>query len=443
MSDQPIVRARHEHTVSRRQIIAEALHVLYRLKDHGYTAYLVGGGVRDLLLQRSPKDFDIGTNATPQEIRRLFNNCVLIGRRFRLAHILFGGTVIETSTFRRPPSHDPATPDLLQTEDNEFGAPAEDAFRRDFTINGLFYNIEDFSVIDYVGGLADLDARIVRAIGDPEVRFREDPVRMLRAIRFASRLDFAIEDETMAALSRCRREILKASKPRLVEEIFRLFKFNAGERAVRLLWQTGMLEDILPEIATYLRASPDPENALLWRYLHFSAEQNGEEWEEIIVALFFPLILDRYQTTPSRISCHDLQVGIHEVITPFMDRVGVPRRVRDLVRLIITTQYRFYARGKRKNFSRSRFAAQAWFPATLKLFTINTSIFTDAAAEDLDKWQDLMRREGSDVRARELARATGNPRRRRRGGKRHHRREERAPAPEALPRSIEEAAEEN
>ena len=169
--------------------------MLYRLRTAGYKGYLVGGSVRDLLLSRSPKDFDIGTDAHPQALRKLFRNCRMIGRRFRLAHILFAnGKVVEVATFRRPP--DPVTegkgPDLLQTSDNTFGTPREDALRRDFTINGLFYDISDFSVIDYVGGLEDLEAGLIRTIGDPDIRFREDPVRMMRAVEFASRLGFAI-----------------------------------------------------------------------------------------------------------------------------------------------------------------------------------------------------------------------------------------------------------
>ncbi|MCC8180058.1 MAG: hypothetical protein LIP23_03990, partial [Planctomycetes bacterium] len=182
----PSVRCREEHRISRRDIDQDALKVLYRLSRNGYTAYLVGGGVRDLLLGRKPKDFDISTDAKPEEIRALFRNCILIGRRFRLAHIRYSDKIIETSTFRTTPqmTADPTDPaaDLFQRDDNIFGTPQEDALRRDFTINGLFYDIDTFSVIDYVGGLEDLEARRIRSIGDPCIRFREDPVRMVRAV---------------------------------------------------------------------------------------------------------------------------------------------------------------------------------------------------------------------------------------------------------------------
>jgi hypothetical protein len=204
---EPRIIPREEHPISRRDIDPDALKVLYRLRQFTYTAYLVGGSVRDLLLGRRPKDFDIGTSAHPYQIKKLFRNCWIIGRRFRLAHVRFGQNVIEVATFRRQvepgeeivqdgvPAPDPSTPEgeHLIHRDNTFGTPEEDAFRRDFTINALFYDIANFSVIDYVGGLDDLRAGVVRSIGDPHVRLREDPVRMIRAIALAARLDFTID----------------------------------------------------------------------------------------------------------------------------------------------------------------------------------------------------------------------------------------------------------
>src|SRR5438132_2307972 len=197
----PRIVPRPEHTLSRRDIDPDALKVLARLRQFDHLAYLVGGSVRDLLLGRRPKDFDIGTSAHPYEVKRLFRNCWIVGRRFRLAHVKFGPKVIEVATFRRQvaageevvqdgvPAPDPTTPEgeRLIHHDNTFGTPEEDAFRRDFTINALFYDIATFSIIDYVGGLEDLHARVVRSIGDPDVRLREDPVRMLRAIALSAR----------------------------------------------------------------------------------------------------------------------------------------------------------------------------------------------------------------------------------------------------------------
>ena len=187
----PRILSRAQHNVSRKNIDPDALKVLYRLKNGGFVAYLVGGGVRDLLLERQPKDFDVGTSAHPQQVRKLFRNCFIVGRRFRLAHVRFGRKVIEVSTFRR--AAEPEEGDTLIRRDNTFGSPEEDAFRRDFTVNALFYDIATFSVIDWVGGLEDLTARVIRTIGDPAQRFREDPVRMLRAVALAARLDFTID----------------------------------------------------------------------------------------------------------------------------------------------------------------------------------------------------------------------------------------------------------
>src|SRR5437762_7292618 len=217
----PRVVPRAEHTISRRDIDPDALKVLYRLRQSDLVAYLVGGSVRDLLLGRRPKDFDIGTSAHPSQVKKLFRNCWIIGRRFRLAHVKFGQKVIEVATFRRQvapgeevvaegvPVPDPATAEGRQLvhHDNTFGTPEEDAFRRDFTVNALAYDISDFSIIDYVGGLADLRSGVVRSIGNPDVRLKEDPVRMLRAIALAARLDFTIEPSLLASIRAHRHEI--------------------------------------------------------------------------------------------------------------------------------------------------------------------------------------------------------------------------------------------
>src|SRR5436190_11007841 len=229
---EPRVVPRAEHPISRRDIDPDALKVLYRLRQFHHVAYLVGGSVRDLLLGGRPKDFDIGTSAHPYQVKKLFRNCWIIGRRFRLAHIRFGQKVIEVATFRRQvepgeevvqdgvPAPDPTTPEgeHLIHHDNTFGTPEEDAFRRDFTINALFYDIATFSVIDYVHGLDDLRAGIVRSIGDPHVRFREDPVRMIRALALAARLDFTIDEPILEAIRTERHEITKSSPARLLEE---------------------------------------------------------------------------------------------------------------------------------------------------------------------------------------------------------------------------------
>lgn len=251
----PVVYARPDHCISRKNIDPDALKVLYRLDSLGYTAYLVGGGVRDLLMGRKPKDFDVGTSAKPNEVKRAFRNCFLIGRRFRLAHVRFGDKVIETATFRQ---NSQTVGEIIEhaadgpQEDNTFGTPETDAYRRDFTVNGLFYNIRDFSVIDWVGGVQDIRRKVIRAIGDPDIRFQEDPVRMMRAIKFSSRLGFKIERKTAAAMRRHHACILNAALPRVCEEVFRLFPYGRSAEAFRQMYACGMLGDLLPELARFI-----------------------------------------------------------------------------------------------------------------------------------------------------------------------------------------------
>jgi poly(A) polymerase len=265
----PTVYARAEHCVSRKNIDPDALKVLYRLSSLGYTAYLVGGGVRDLIMGRKPKDFDVGTSAKPNEVRKAFRNCFLIGRRFRLAHVRFGDKVIETATFRQ---NSQTVGEIIEhaaegpLEDNTFGTPETDAYRRDFTVNGLFYDIKDFSVIDWVGGMKDIEKKVIRAIGDPEIRFQEDPVRMMRAVKFASRLGFTIERKTLAAMKKYHSCILTAAVPRVCEEVFRLFPYGKSSEAFRLMWETGLLGDLLPELSARIDASGG-KKCSLWKYL--------------------------------------------------------------------------------------------------------------------------------------------------------------------------------
>ena len=265
----PVIYKRADHCISRKDIDSDALKVLYRLNSLGYTAYLVGGGVRDLLLGRKPKDFDVGTSATPNEVRKSFRNCFLIGRRFLLAHIRFGQKVIETATFRR---NSQTVGEIIEHaaegpfEDNTFGTPETDAYRRDFTVNGLFYNIKDFSVIDWVGGMKDLNKKIIRSIGDPEIRFREDPVRMMRAVKFSARLGFKIERVTTAAIKKYHSSILTAAVPRVCEEIFRLFTYGCSADAFKLLYKFGLLGDLLPELSRFID-SDGGEKSSTFRYL--------------------------------------------------------------------------------------------------------------------------------------------------------------------------------
>ena len=249
---EPSIIERADHPVSRRDIDPNVLKILYRLTNAGHIAYLVGGGVRDLMVGRRPKDFDIATSAHPQQVRALFRNSRMIGRRFRLVHVFFGPKNIEVATFRRLAEAAADVDDPMIRHDNTFGTPEEDAFRRDFTINSLFYDPRTFRVIDYAGGVPDLRSRLIRTIGDPPTRIREDPVRILRAVRFAAKMGFEIEPATRAAIETHRGDLAKASVPRLVEETFRTLGVGSGADALMLLEQLGLLDALLPAISDHL-----------------------------------------------------------------------------------------------------------------------------------------------------------------------------------------------
>ena len=262
----PVVIPRERHPISRRDIDPDALRVLNRLQESQHTAYLVGGSVRDLILGRRPKDFDIGTDAHPYQIKRLFRNCWIIGRRFRLAHIKFGTKTIEVATFRKnvpdvapaaegaesaaPPEESVVVANHhgLVHRDNTFGTPEEDAFRRDFTVNALFYDVATRAVIDYVGGLGDIERRVIRSIGDPRVRFVEDPVRMFRAAVLGARLGLDLDALVVEAIAELRPLIAKASPARLLEEYFKILRSGAAEASFRALARVRLLELMSPEL---------------------------------------------------------------------------------------------------------------------------------------------------------------------------------------------------
>jgi len=243
---------RPEHPISRVNISPNALKVLYRLKDAGYQAHLVGGGVRDLLLGREPKDFDIATDAHPEDVRRLFRNCRLIGRRFRLAHVMFGREIIEVATFRA--LHEAGADKSVQhiddegriVRDNVYGDIEGDAFRRDFTVNALYYNIADYSIIDYTGGMADIEAGLLRIIGDPDTRYREDPVRMLRVVRFATKLGFRLEAATEAPIRQLASLLGDIPPARLFDEMLKLFMSGKALANFEMLRQYNLFGQLFP-----------------------------------------------------------------------------------------------------------------------------------------------------------------------------------------------------
>jgi poly(A) polymerase len=381
------------------------------------------------LLSRVPKDFDVGTDAHPAALKKLFRNCRMIGRRFRLAHILFAnGKVVEVATFRRRP--DPAAVGgpgaLLQTSDNTFGTPREDALRRDFTINGLFYDISDFSIIDYVGGLADLEAGLIRTIGDPDVRFQEDPVRMMRAVEFASRLGFAITPDAYEAILRHRKEIAKSAPPRVTEELAQALRGGHALPTLLLMREVGLLDALLPELAAVLRQI-DPEHPrgtghLFWALLDVldAERRRGRVYEDAVLfaLLYLPIVRARVRdmTPDGEPDPNRLAVIIEETVAPLSLRMSLPRLATDRIKQALAIVGRLSHRPDAKIATR-RLAMKDAFGTALDIFEL-TTMATGLAHELVADWRAVQARI-----ARE--RASGAipppppppPRRRRRGGR--------------------------
>jgi poly(A) polymerase len=346
----PLIISRSEHPISRKMISEEALKVLYRLHRHGFLAYLVGGSVRDLLLGKVPKDFDVATNAHPHEINTLFKNSRIIGRRFRLVQIYFkGGKTIEVSTFRSR-----SVFEEIETEDGDiiradsFGTPEEDALRRDITINGLFYNIADFSIIDYIGGMIDLQRQVIRTIGDPNERFQQDPVRMIRVIRHAARTGFSIEDSTYQAIIRHRDEIRKCSPSRVRDEFIRDLKEGVAQSPLNLMLRTGLLFSLFPDfVKVFGERNPlrnrDKQFFLsLFGLVDQLVKIDRPVPESILFALFLTPFL-RAVTPEHRFLGErersiylrqTIQLAVHEIFTPY----SFPKGAREMASQILVSQ---------------------------------------------------------------------------------------------------------
>ena len=346
--------------ISPEQIDPEAAKVVQRLRRFDHAAYLVGGCVRDLLLGGKPKDFDVATSATPNELRQRFRNCRIIGRRFRLAHIFFGSKIIETATFRANPnesegessegSGDGESQDLLIRRDNVFGTAEEDARRRDFTINGLFYDLESGEVIDYVSGMADIEARLVRTIGDPDIRFREDPVRILRAVKFAARCNLTIEPETYRRMLDHAEELQKCAQARVSEEIYRLLRAGAAKRSVELLLETTLLRQLIPAIDKALEADDSDAEARLvkarfWAYLaaldRSTVRRDTPPSNALILAaLLFPKLRDALH--PDTNSIDDIGLFVARAIAAPVEQIKASRRDSDLAqRILLSMRWMF------------------------------------------------------------------------------------------------------
>jgi poly(A) polymerase len=477
----PTIIPRSKHAISRDWISRNAVRVLYKLKEHGYFAYLVGGGVRDLLLGREPKDFDIATDATPGEIKKAFRNCRLIGRRFRLAHIHFHDEIIEVATFRsmvsdepeavdaapvddQPPpepseqraqeivaspgalqgsgqvsaakgagvltevSIKPKPPRMLKTEggmilrDNVFGTPEEDALRRDFTVNALFYNIADFSVIDYVGGMQDLERGLIRIIGDPLVRFTEDPVRMVRAVRFAALLGFEIEEKTYRAMLELKDHVALASPSRMYEEVLKLFLLGEGEKTYQLLRKTGLFGVIFPRLNEWVDTESDgfPH---IWIGKAFewvdACVQSGRQFPpHILFALMFGQLIEGKAAELKKQGAPALDAmtrAVTEIMLVQAQRVQIPRKIGLMMRDIYWEQHRFEKReGKYPRY----FLHRPGFADAFEYLRF-TSETTGEKKELRAWWKDFIKQhplsEGEEKEIRKSAEKKARPKRRRRG----------------------------
>lgn len=350
LAQPPRVIHRTEHNISRSDISESALKVLYRLKNAGYKSYLVGGAVRDLLLGLRPKDFDVVTDARPEQIRELFRNCRLIGRRFRLAHVRFGDEVIEVSTFRA--AHQVTDSGGHSSEgriirDNVYGDIDDDVWRRDFTVNALFYNIEDFSIIDYVGGLADIEARQLRLIGDPPSRYREDPVRMLRAVRFAVKLGFEIHPSTVHPITHHERLLAEIPSARLFEEFMKLFMNGKAFLTLQQLRKFDLFGHLFPETNELLLEENNVavEN-LLYRVFSNTDTRISERKPVtpaflIAALLWFPMIRRAEEYMGNGLAEQDaLQLASDAVISRQVSSIAIPRRYTLMAREIWSLQYR-------------------------------------------------------------------------------------------------------
>jgi poly(A) polymerase len=413
----PIIIPRKKHTISRKDISEHALKVLYRLHKNGFKAYLVGGAVRDLLLNIQPKDFDIATDAKPEEVRALFRNCRLIGRRFRLAHVYFGPEIIEVATFRAKHSAEEIdashSSEGMILRDNVYGTLEDDAWRRDFTVNALYYNIKDYSVVDYTGGLADLERRELCLIGDPEKRFREDPVRILRVIRFSSKLDLTIASDLLEPIQMFKDLIAGVSSARLFEEVLKILHSGAAEKAYELLKTYGIFEKLFPFTENSLRNHQYPMDAFI-KHVLASTDQRIKEDKPVTPAFLFAALfwypicekaeeLIKQDGLPPMVARDKMMESIFQAQ---LQIVGVPRRILQVVREILTLQMRMESKPTRKV---ERILFEPRFRAAFDFLQMRSS-----AGEELDGivqwWQSYYE---ADTKSRKRMNRPQGPRRRR------------------------------
>ena len=389
---------REQHTISRKDISENALKVLYRLNKAGYEAYLVGGGVRDLLLGKKPKDFDVTTSATPEQVRKLFRNCRLVGRRFRLAHVMFGPEIIEVATFRG--HHEAGASDRTTSQrgqngmllrDNIFGSIEEDAQRRDFTINSLYYSVADFTVRDYVGGMQDLQEGLIRLIGTPETRYREDPVRMLRAVRFAAKLNMRISPETAEPIPRLATLINDVPPARLFEEALKLLQAGYGFETYNLLREYNLFQPLFPTITRYFTENGDSAmERIIAQVLKNTDTRIHNDMRVnpafLFAAMFWYPLLETAQriTQESGLAYYDaFALAANDVLDEGCRTLAIPKRITTLVRDIWQLQLRMSRRqGKRA----WKLMEHPKFRAAFDLLSLRAEVERNPELQRLAQW---------------------------------------------------------
>ena len=383
-----------QHGIELSHIDPDALAVIKKLRQAGHTAYLVGGGVRDLLLKCTPKDFDISTSALPEQIKQIFQRqCILIGRRFRLAHIRFGHKIIEVSTFRSGENEE----DLI-VHDNEWGTPEEDVLRRDFTINGLFYDPTDQTVIDFVGGWEDIQKHTLRTIGDPLIRFKQDPVRMIRLLKFRARFNFEIDLECRKGLLKCRENIVRSSPARILEEIFRMMESGASAPFFLLMAESGLLELLFPTLTHFLESKHGQE---AYKYLTAVDKINSSSLKRpldravLMSALMFPILETEIKT---QFLDKGITPHINEILILTSDLLKAivttsfshfPRRISSSSNFILNTQYRLTPLGGKRHI-RPRLIRMKEFELALNLLKIR-SLVQENYSDVYQEWKNLYR----------------------------------------------------
>ncbi len=382
---------RDQHNISRKNISKAALRVLYHLNESGYAAYLVGGAVRDLLLERRPKDFDVATNATPDEVKRLFRNCRLIGRRFRLAHVVFGPEIIEVATFRGVGEEgcdgDRRVVDGRIVRDNVWGSIEEDAVRRDFRVNAMYYDISDFSVRDYVGGMQDLEDRVLRLIGDPDTRYREDPVRMLRAARLAAKLDMHIDAAAMAPFAKLGVLLTEAAPARLFDESLKMFLSGHGLKSFRMLEHCGLLKFMFPATARALQRGDEGLRQMVEAGLA-NTDTRVNAGKSVTPAFLFAVLLwgemrDEAQQAMQRgmALAEAWTAAAAHVVAEQCQRVAIPRRFTFTMEEIWALQPRFEQIQRKRVF---RLMAHPRFRAAYDFLLLRA--FESPALAELGRW---------------------------------------------------------